>query len=216
MNNPIYKTREEWLEHAVELFTPLFKGAGYKVPRVRVACGWPSSRGTSKTKRTIGQCWANEASADGINQIFISPYLDDVAGEQGVLATLVHEVVHAVVGIKEAHNKVFKKCATAVGLVGKMTCTTAGEALVKQQVALHTLLGDYPHAKLDLTKSPVKKQTTRMHKCVCRHDADHEECGYTVRLSQKWLDEVGAPHCPEHGEMAIEQKPKGEGDENED
>lgn len=197
------------------MLTPLFKSVGYEVPKVRLSCGWPSSRGISAKNRTVGQCWAGEAAADGVVQIFISPYLDDVAGPVGVLATLVHEVVHAVVGIKAAHGKLFKKCATAIGLVGKMTATKAGPELRVLQEELSKKLGDYPHSKLDALKSPVKKQSTRMHKAICRHDADLEECGYTVRLSQKWLDQVGAPLCPKHGEMSIEKSKLEDEDENE-
>lgn len=195
-----YQTREQWLEKAVSLSADLFKAHGYEVPRLRVTCGWPSSGGCAAKKRTIGQCWAGEASSDGLNQIFISPWLDDVAGPSGVLATLVHEVVHAVVGLEAKHGKLFRKCATAVGLEGKMTSTNANEALCREQAAWAEKLGEYPHAKLDKLKSPVKKQTTRMHKAEC------DECGYTVRLSQKWLDEVGSPWCPKHGAMQVEVK----------
>lgn len=209
MNKNEFQTREQWLEEAVKLLTPLFESAGYKVPKVRTSCGWPSARGTSKTKRTIGQCWAQEAASDGVSQIFISPYLDDIAGEQGVLATLVHEVVHAVVGVKESHNKVFKKCATAVGLTGKMTCTTAGPELRVLQEEFAKKLGDYPHGKLDSLKSPVKKQTTRMIKMEC------PECGYVARTSQKWLDEVGVAHCPKHGAMTVQQPTPKEDEDDE-
>lgn len=38
------------------------------------------------------------------------------------------------------------------------------------------------------------KQTTRLLKCQC------DICGYTVRVTRKWLD-IGAPHCPDHGAM---------------
>lgn len=209
MNKPIYNTREEWLEHAVELFTPMFKAAGYEVPKVRTSCGWPSARGTSAKNRCIGQCWSGEASADGINQIFISPYLDDVSGPQGVLATLIHEVCHAVVGLQFKHGKIFRKCAESVGLEGKMTATAAGDRLRGEFGGFSKLLGEYPHSKLDLKKSPVKKQTTRMIKMEC------PECGYVARTSQKWIDEVGVAHCPSHGAMTVQQpEPKeDEGDE---
>lgn len=40
----------------------------------------------------------------------------------------------------------------------------------------------------ELRKRP-KKQTTRMLKCWC------EKCGYTTRVSGKWLVEAGAPYC---------------------
>jgi hypothetical protein len=190
-------TRELWLLIAVEKLKPLFSDNGYKLPEVRVSCGWPSTGGTSRKKRTIGQCWTTEAAKDGITQIFISPYLEDIAGEQGVLATLVHELVHAVVGVKNKHNKIFGKAARAVGLEGKLTATSASESLCQTLYAIAKDIGDYPHAQLDALLSPTKKQTTRMLKAECI------QCGYTVRLAKKWLDEVGAPCCPNHGKMEI-------------
>jgi len=188
-----YGTREEWLSAAVRKMEGHFTNRGYNVPAVRVSCGWPSRGGLAGSKRTIGQCWSTEASSDGVSQIFISPWLDDVCSPQGVLATLVHEVVHAVVGIKEKHNKVFGKCARAVGLEGKLMATTATPELVDTLKAWVEDLGNYPHAKLDSTKSPVKKQSTRMIKCECG------ECGYIARTSQKWIDAAGAPLCPVKG-----------------
>lgn len=207
-----HTTREAWLAGAVELMVPLFEQHQYKVPKVRVACGWPNKGGTSSQKRTIGQCWSPDAASDGVIQIFISPWLEDVTGSQGVLSTLVHEVVHAVVGNKERHNKVFGKCARAVGLEGKLTSTHAGEPLLMLCAEWSGKLGVYAHGKLDLTKSPVKKQSTRMIKCECH------ECGYVCRTSQKWIDAAGAPVCPVkgHGEMCATKpakKDEGEGDD---
>lgn len=190
-----FDTRESWLHKAVSLMVPLFEAHGYKIPPIRVSCGWPHSGGTKKNKRTIGQCWAGEASSDGHPQIFISPWLDLPADPMGVLATLVHEVVHATVGNKEKHGKVFGKCARAVGLEGKLTATVAGAELTVKMLIWLEELGKYPHAKLDLLKSPVKKQSTRMIKMEC------PECGYVCRTSMKWINEVGPAHCPVHGQM---------------
>lgn len=191
-----HTTREQWLTASLEPIRKHFFGRGYTVPQVRLACGWPSVRGTSAKKRRIGEAWSGEAASDGVVQIFISPYLIEVTE---VLATLVHEVCHAVVGNKEKHNKVFGKCARAVGLEGKLTATYAGEKLIAEFAAWLPALGDYPHAKLDLLKGPVKKQTTRMIKMECA------ECGYVARTSKKWLDEVGVAHCPKHGEMVVDK-----------
>jgi hypothetical protein len=190
MSKPKYETREEWLVAAVDAMRPLFKSHEYVIPALRVTCGWPSSRALSRKKRCLGECWSKESSTDKKPQIFISPYLDEAASDTGVLATLVHEVVHAVVGNKEGHNKVFGKCARAVGLEGKLTSTNAGEELVSAMEDWSKSLGEYPHARLDLLKRPTKKQTTRMVKCECG------TCGYTVRTSRKWLEETGAPICP--------------------
>jgi hypothetical protein len=184
-----HKTREEYLQAAVELSKDLFETAGYKVPPVRVSCGWPVRGGMANKKRVIGECWDKKSSKDTAQpQIFISPWLDDVATDTGVLSTLVHELVHAVVGNKEKHNKVFSKCARAVGLEGKLTCTHASENLVKSLEGWSIRLGDYPHSSLSKLTEPSKKQGTRLLKCEC-------DCGYTIRITQKWLD-VGAPDCP--------------------
>lgn len=190
--------REEWLTRAVEMMKPLFKSKSYEVPPVRVSCGWPSVKGLAAKSRRIGECWDKEAAKDGVNQIFISPFLDQATEDATLLATLVHEVVHAVVGLKAKHGKAFKKCATAVGLEGKMKATYAGEELKGIIKCWEVQLGKYPHAQLDALKRPTKKQSTRMIKCEC------PKCHYTVRTARKWLDEVGAPHCPKHGAMEFE------------
>jgi hypothetical protein len=183
-------TREQWLVQAVEIITPLFKEQGHKVPKVRASCGWPSSRGLSSKKPAIGECWSSKCSSDGVHEIFISPRLSDADSQGGVLATLVHEVVHAAVGLENKHNKVFRKCAIAVGLEGKMTATTAGEALMVRIKEWSSALGDYPHAKINPAFRPTAKQTTRLIKAEC------PKCGYNVRVTRKWLDEAGAPLCP--------------------
>lgn len=205
-----HQYREAWLDAAVDLMRPHFKRAGYDIPgKMRVSCGWPSSGGCASKKRTIGQCWPAEADSKGVHQLFISPFLESVADAQGVLATLVHEVVHAVVGLDKKHNKLFKKCALAVGLDGKMTATFAGEALLAEGKAWAEKLGSYPNGKLDLSKSPVKRQKNRQRKCECL------ECGYVCRTTKKWLDEMGPPHCPKHGAMTPEEvdEAEEEGDE---
>ncbi len=183
---PIHATREGWLNEATRLCRALFKEAGYDMPeKLHVSCGWPSNRGTATKNYAIGECWPEHASADKVCQIFISPRVQDPI-EVG--AILVHEIVHAVVGLKEKHNKVFKKCALAVGLEGKMTATGPGEELTANLKVLSDKLGTYPHPQLKPGFRLGKKQTTRLVKCECK-------CGYNVRVTRKWL-EIGAPLCP--------------------
>lgn len=43
------------------------------------------------------------------------------------------------------------------------------------------------------------RQSTQLKKCECR------KCGYTVRVTQKWLD-IGPPHCSQHGAMDTPQR----------
>ena len=55
-----------------------------------VSCSWPSGN----LRTVIGECWVAEASSRGYVEAFISPVPDQVAGIQGVLATMRHELVH--------------------------------------------------------------------------------------------------------------------------
>jgi len=176
-------TREEWLLKAMTELKPTFLETGAEIPeKVRVTCGWPINGGRAK-KRVTGECWPAKKSKDGHFEIFIAPTLADPIK---VLGTLVHELVHAAVGLEAGHKAPFRHAATALGLEGKMTATTVGEEL---HARLHTLaekLGDYPHAEIDPTQK--KTQSTRMLKIECPN------CGWMARTSKKWM-ELGLPTC---------------------
>lgn len=201
-----YKTREEWLEAAVEVMKPHFEAQGWKIPKVRVSVGW-SFRGGLKSG---GQCWDSSASSDGVHQIFVSPHqLDDPKDSFAVLPILAHEVCHAVAGIPAAHGPEFRKVAVSIGLNGKMTSTVPSDEMQPTLAQWRLVLGAYPHAKLDPGMSPKKKQTTRMVKCECKKPGNGEDgkCNFLVRTARKWIDEVGVPHCPKHGKMDCDYIP---------
>lgn len=202
-----HMNREAWLQAAVEKLKPIFKGHGYDVPDLQVSVGWPS-RSPLGAKRAIGQCcWSLADNADKKPQIFISPLLEDVTEPMGVLATLLHEIVHAVVGCDAKHGPKFAKAAKVMGLEGKPTSTHASEDLVIRLKQISEELGAFPHKKIVPHQEP-KKQTTRMKKATC-------DCGYTIRLAKKWAD-VGLPGCPlqGHGQLKLEL-PESEEPENE-
>ena len=184
------ETREQWLERAVDAFRPLFAfgtGAGYPLPaKIRVSTGFPFIG-----RKSIGECWLPSNSADGAHQIFISPTLTDISGPQGVLATLFHELCHAALPDEVKHRGAFKRLAAAVYLVGPWTATSASESLQRLFQQMEAELGPSPHAAITASARATKKQTTRLLKAECK-------CGYTVRVTRKWLDAVGAPICPGH------------------
>lgn len=181
--------RESWLQHAKDhLVDDVFMPGGLELPEgVVLSCGWPSSGGLARKARAIGECWAPDASADGkTTHVFISPLLAD--GVE-VLATLVHELCHAIKpGAK--HGPAFKRMMNAVGLEGKATGTHAGDALKEKLSAIVAKLGAYPHAAITPAALAAKKQGTRMLKVVC----PGADCGYTVRTTKKWA-ERGMPTC---------------------
>lgn len=190
MTAPAYHaTREAWLTAAVSALTPLLEAVAATVPPVRVSVGFPGGRG--RKNAVIGQCWAPEASADGVAQVFISPTIVD--GVQ-VLSTLLHEMVHAADANKSGHRGPFARIAKAVGLTGAMTATVPGEALSATLTTVLDGLGAFPHAALKPGATGAHKpQGTRMLKVSC------PVCGYTARTTQKWLDK-GYPSCPD-GDM---------------
>ena len=173
-------TREGWLNRLVDqLCKPLFREQGYEIPRnLPLSCGWPSTGALARRNRRIGECWIPERSADATWEIFVSPRLDD---HYEVAGTVVHEVVHAVVGCEAGHGKEFRRAAIAVGLTGSMRATELSRTLKERVHALFEPpdpFPRYPHAKLD--GSPERKRQTNRHLkaycpccwiCVCRVSA---------------------------------------------
>jgi hypothetical protein len=198
------QARHAWLESAATYCAALLANVDCVVPaKVRVSVGWPGNGAKSKA---IGECWSPVASADQHAEIFISPRLSDSVGILGVVA---HELIHAAVGHEAGHKAPFARPAKALGLVGKMTATVPGNeltALFKQWLEVN---GDYPAGNLSPMDNGKKKQSTRLIKAIC-------DCGYTVRITKKWIEEVGAPHCPVHGAMTCQGMDAEEGGGEED
>lgn len=167
--------REDWLLRAVDA---LKRGVlkDEKLPdRVYVSVGFP--RGSKGKRRAIGQCWPKSASADKNGHIFISPELNDPVQ---VLAVLMHELGHDVVGCEHGHKKPFAEFCKRVGLRKPWTATTPTDELVPVLKKLSDTLGTYPHAVLSV--SSLKKQTTRMRLYMC------PACDQKVRAATDDLD----------------------------
>lgn len=181
-------TREEWMHRVAAELMPVFEAAGYNAkPAMKFSCGFTSKGGRSTT---IGECHSDKASAANVHEIFIVPGLSEPVQ---VIATLAHEIAHAVVGLKHKHGAEFKKIATKIGLKGKMTATVAGPEFAAKAEQIMKAVGPYPHATLGLVKkdggSNGPKQKTKMLKVTCK------ACEYTLRTTRKWLD-IAVPRCP--------------------
>jgi hypothetical protein len=157
----------------------------------------------------MGQTWSREASEDGVSQVFISPELGDTFD---VLETLVHELVHVADNNQSDHRGQFVVIAKKLGLMSPYSFTPASPSFAAELLVMAEELGHYPHAELHtrVVNAPVvavgpdgvevpatvkwhsgpAKQGTRLIKCQCA------ECGYTVRVTMKWINEAGAPVCP--------------------
>jgi len=174
-------TREQWLQEAILVLTPLFKEYGYAVPKCHVSCGFAS---TDVKRGHIGQCWSTKASADKVNQIFISPGLSDSVE---VLDTLMHELVHAVDDCQNKHGPIFKKMALKLGMKGPMRSAGAGPELKVKLEQIATSLGTYPHAKLNVPRKVIDYRPRPRAKCLT--------CGFTVPMLKAFIH-YGPPICP--------------------
>lgn len=187
MNNQ--QTREFWLQSAVDRLTPHFATSGFAMPPVKVSCGWPAG---SDPRKTTGQCWPRERSGEGVNQIFISPKLEDPLE---VLDTLMHELCHAVDDCFSGHGADFKEIATCVGLEGPARSAHASEELMIRLTMIAKDLGAYPHNAIVLPAPKAGVPNRNKAKC--------SECGFEVTLLKKWAT-YGAPICPKDNKRMVD------------
>jgi hypothetical protein len=211
--------RETWLNQLANKMAPRFEELGFPLPKFRVSIGFTSVGANGGAN---GQCWSDACTDDKHYTIFISP---SEATSMDIAAILNHELIHAAVGLKEGHKGKFAAMMKDTGMARPFTHSIAGEGFKAWVQPFIDELGAIPHAQLKVRGTgkeklfkkegggmdaadqgdgePVnnlpKKQTTRLLKCTCRD----ESCGYTVRITRKWIDELGAPICPApgHGQM---------------
>jgi hypothetical protein len=217
--------REAWLHQVAERMAPAFAEIGFPIPAFRASVGFPYG-----AEMATGQCWDKRVSGDGHFEIFINPGRDD---SRAIASTLAHELAHAAAGLGCGHKGDFAKIVRALGFAGKLTHAQDLDAAPKLAEWIDEILagtGPIPHAALSMNmrgaakvavkvgggiarapagddgdgepaEGPIssrpKAQTGRLLKACCA------ECGYTVRVTAKWL-EVGPPHCPSHGAMQPE------------
>lgn len=181
--------REAWLNAFVAAAGPQFESVGNPIPgNVRVSVGF-TSRG--KRGSAIGECWGKTSTKDGHFEIFIRPSIES---DSRIADVLTHELVHAAVGLEAKHGIVFKRCATALGLEGKMTATVGGVDWRAWASPILKALGPMPGSPLDEGITLTKTQTTRMLKCVCG------DCGFIFRTCRKNLDDNdGSLTCAKPG-----------------
>src|ERR1700677_4444281 len=195
--------RESWLRSATVALRPYFESCGFPIPEnIRFAIDFPS---TGRKGSRIGECWHSSTSDDGNFEIIIRA---DIADPVEVLGVLVHELVHAVLPADAGHGKLYRDAAIKIGLEGKMRHALPNQLLRPRLVDVAESLGTLPHARLNIERGrdnrpadQPKKQKARLLKAECGGG----DCGYTVRITAKWVDDIGAPLCPRHGAMAVER-----------
>ncbi len=183
---PVYKTREEWLSEAVRQLIPVVESHATKFPEQwAISCGFPK-RGF-KNNPSIGECWDPSVSPEGVTNMFISPILSDPLG---IVATTLHEMVHAAVGLKAKHSGEFRRVARALGLKGKLTATfaEAGTPLYQQLYEIITnVLGQYPGKPM--APRPAEKKAGWF--LVKLHSVNDPTYKFTI--APRLIEEFGMP-----------------------
>lgn len=183
-------TREGWLRAASDRMVAWLPEVKESLdPAIApVSCGFP--KGRHGAGRAIGVCYHPGAcpGAEELRPIFICPTLES---PREVLATLLHELVHAALPKEAGHKKRFKDAVFGLGLTGKATATYCepGSALDKRFDALVEELGPYPHSAIGLKPAVKKGGGWPRYKSTAID-------GYKVLVSPKMLEEHGAPLDP--------------------
>ncbi len=203
-------TREKWLENAIEKFRPLFIKHKKEIPPYKVSCGFPS-KGPLKN---LGECWPEDATTDGVRHIFISPINKDAIE---TLGTLLHELIHVVVGPEFQHGPEFKELAYAIGLEGKARTCGPGYTLFPLIEQIVDELGPYPNPTIKLKEKSLeqKARSKKSFKLFCEKKRNCEkscllleksiETDYTVTATKKNL-KLGMPSCPCSEPMIFEEE----------
>lgn len=181
-----HKTREQWLASAGRMLEKaFFKDEGLTLPKYRVSVGFPRGK-----KSAIGQCWTASVSKDGTHEIFICPTLGETTSR--VLDVLLHEQIHACVGIEHGHKGPFRKLVKKFGLEGKMTATYVSEGTETwhKLMVIAGRLGDYPHAPMN----PQDRKLLRAKKWF-RFESVNEET-YKCVIQIERVEEFGPPVDP--------------------
>jgi hypothetical protein len=212
-----HTAREAWLQAGIALLEPWFRDVGsIDIPEnIRVTVGFGPQGSRQESDRIMGGTLHTRCSADASVEIFISP---ESADALDMLATLVHELVHAILLIrKEAlwwgHTGAFAELAGRLGLEGPMRSSSPGPGLQAELERTAIALGPYPGAVVTVSGTgpapePAERASTgpkpqtgsRYLLAKCEQEEGEPCYGYQIRITAKWWAE-GAPFCPRGHEM---------------
>lgn len=185
--------RERWLREVAAGMKGWFDDLGFPVPPFELRTGFPSS---GQRSPNITESWTEDGGASFV--IFVRPDRYDALD---IAAALAFQFCRAAVGDRDSHGHLFRHLATSIGLRGTKTESRPGPLFSELSKQVIARAGALPRPSITPTDSERKtRQTTRLVKVSCTG------CGYVVRVSRKWLDQVGPPLCPDHGAMTPSEK----------
>jgi len=168
-----------------------FDDLGFSLPDFQIVSGFPSS---GRRSQNTAEAWRDESGTSFT--IFVRPDHDDPFK---VAAALAHQLAHLAVGPEDPSGHLFRHIAVSIGLRGRAKQAAPGRLFQELVDPILEEAGPLPTTYIGPHEGARKaKQNTRLIKVACG------ECGYVARVSRKWLEAVGTPHCPQHGPMATE------------
>lgn len=182
------RTREEWLSEVASAMSGWFDDLDFPLPPFQVRSGLPSS---GRRGANTAETWTQEDGQSHV--IIVRPDRKDAVE---VAAAIAHQMCHIASGPRDDHGHLFRHLAVSIGLRGRRTESRPGAVFEELIRSVIEQVGELPTPEWELASSPTTaKQTARLIKVACR------DCGYIARVSRKWLDSAGPPHCPKHGQM---------------
>lgn len=182
------RTRDAWLQAVSGAMTSWYADLGFPLPPFEIRSGFPS---VGRRSPNITDSWSQDGGQSYV--IFVRP---DRGETIDVAAAVAFQMCRIAVGDRDAHGYLFRHIAISIGLRGTKTESPPGtlfKELIKPTI---DDAGPIPVQEMSSTDQGKKTtQSTRLLKVYCK------DCGYVARVSRKWLDAVGTPHCPDHGPM---------------
>jgi len=176
-------TREGWLLRAAgmileEVLHPVAEG---RSTQFCVSVGFP--KGQHGRGPAVGQCWSPGSSRDGKAHIFVSPIRD---GKEvlAVLATVTHELIHALDRCESGHRKEFARMALAVGLQRPLTSSSPNEVLTARLNEVAERLGPFPHGALVPAARSKPGSRLRLWECACGVKARVASDDFSARCNE--------------------------------
>lgn len=174
-----------------------FTQLGSPVPRVQIISGFPSS---GRRSRRIAECWPDDGGR--AFRMLVRPDTNDPYRLAGAIAL---NLACIAAGSGYESVKQFRHLAISVGLRGRRTESSPGLLFRELMKPILQQAGEVPRSDEHLAPViAVAKQRTRLVRVAC------SDCGYVVRVAQKWLDQIGPPLCPLHGAMRNRENRSGE------
>lgn len=193
-----FDTREAWINAAATLLIDEVIAPVISIEKPLIRYSLTAPKNSQKSTQILGECWNKSASQDDHFEIFITANLGNTDSIL-ILATLLHEQLHAYDGNKNGHKQPFIDLCKLVKLEGGQTSTAKNSftATIPSQELTETLkdlvnyIGEIPHGALNPSKSGKKKQTNRQRLVYCTN----QYCGFKFRSSQKMIDSMTTDKC---------------------